>query len=46
MMVTSFLDDDKVYPALEAGAVSYILKHLMPNKLQMLFEKRWVAKRY
>jgi len=26
MMVTSFLDDDKVYPALEAGAVSYILK--------------------
>jgi two-component system, NarL family, response regulator LiaR len=26
MIVTSFLDDDKVYPALEAGAVSYILK--------------------
>ncbi|MFO7317367.1 MAG: response regulator transcription factor [Bacilli bacterium] len=26
MMVTSFLDDDKVYPALEAGAISYILK--------------------
>jgi len=26
MMVTSFLDDDKVYPALEAGATSYILK--------------------
>ncbi|RUL55111.1 LuxR C-terminal-related transcriptional regulator [Lysinibacillus antri] len=26
MMVTSFLDDDKVYPALEAGVVSYILK--------------------
>lgn len=26
MVVTSFLDDDKVYPALEAGAVSYILK--------------------
>lgn len=26
MMVTSFLDDDKVYPALEAGAVSYLLK--------------------
>ena len=26
MMVTSFLDDDKLYPALEAGAVSYILK--------------------
>ena len=26
MMVTSFIDDDKLYPALEAGAVSYILK--------------------
>ena len=26
MIITSFLDDDKVYPALEAGAVSYILK--------------------
>jgi NarL family two-component system response regulator LiaR len=26
MIVTSFLDDDKVYPALEAGAISYILK--------------------
>ena len=26
MIVTSFLDDDKVYPALEAGAVSYVLK--------------------
>lgn len=26
IVVTSFLDDDKVYPALEAGAVSYILK--------------------
>lgn len=26
MIVTSFLDDDKVYPALQAGAVSYILK--------------------
>ncbi|WP_342527603.1 response regulator transcription factor [Chryseomicrobium sp. FSL W7-1435] len=26
MMVTSFIDDDKVYAALEAGAVSYLLK--------------------
>lgn len=26
MIVTSFLDDDKVYPALKAGAVSYVLK--------------------
>ena len=26
MIVTSFLEDDKVYPALEAGAVSYLLK--------------------
>lgn len=26
IMVTSFVDDDKVYPALEAGATSYLLK--------------------
>ncbi len=26
IIVTSFLDDEKVYPALEAGAVSYMLK--------------------
>ncbi len=26
LVVTSFIDDDKVYPALEAGATSYILK--------------------
>ncbi|UFT98622.1 response regulator transcription factor [Radiobacillus kanasensis] len=26
IVVTSFIDDDKVYPALEAGATSYILK--------------------
>lgn len=26
VVVTSFLEDDKVYPALEAGAISYILK--------------------
>ena len=26
MIVTSFIDDDKLYPALEAGAASYILK--------------------
>lgn len=26
MIITSFLDDDKVYPALEAGAISYLLK--------------------
>ncbi|MBS4217909.1 response regulator transcription factor [Bacillus sp. FJAT-49711] len=26
IVVTSFLDDEKVYPALEAGATSYILK--------------------
>ena len=26
IIVTSFLDDEKVYPALEAGATSYMLK--------------------
>ena len=26
IIVTSFIDDEKVYPALEAGAISYMLK--------------------
>src|SRR5690625_1439233 len=26
IIVTSFIDDEKVYPALEAGAMSYMLK--------------------
>ena len=33
MIVTSFLDDDKVYPALKAGAVSYILKTLKASRI-------------
>ncbi|MEK3887129.1 response regulator transcription factor [Bacillus sp. FSL K6-3431] len=33
IIVTSFLDDDKVYPALEAGAVSYILKTSNANEI-------------
>ena len=33
IIVTSFLDDDKVYPALEAGATSYILKTSTAGKI-------------
>ena len=33
IVVTSFLDNDKVYPALEAGASSYILKTSTANKI-------------
>lgn len=33
IIVTSFLDDDKVYPALEAGATSYILKTSNANEI-------------
>ena len=36
MMLTSFLDDDKVYPALEAGAVSYLLKTTNAKLLNQL----------
>ena len=28
IIVTSFIDDEKVYPALEAGATSYMLKNI------------------
>jgi two-component system, NarL family, response regulator LiaR len=33
IVVTSFLDDEKVYPALEAGATSYILKTSKANEI-------------
>lgn len=33
IIVTSFIDDDKVYPALEAGAISYMLKTSKANKI-------------
>src|SRR5690625_2944196 len=33
IIVTSFLDDEKVYPALEAGAVSYLLKTSKASKI-------------
>ncbi|MDX8362317.1 MULTISPECIES: response regulator transcription factor [Bacillaceae] len=33
IIVTSFLDDEKVYPALEAGATSYLLKTSKANEI-------------
>ncbi|MCH5585011.1 response regulator transcription factor [Shimazuella sp. AN120528] len=33
IVLTSFLDDDKVYPALEAGALSYLLKTSKAEKI-------------
>lgn len=33
IIVTSFLDDEKVYPALEAGAISYLLKTSAASKI-------------
>ncbi|WLR42461.1 response regulator transcription factor [Bacillus carboniphilus] len=33
IIITSFLDDDKVYPAIEAGAVSYLLKTSKANRI-------------
>jgi len=33
IIVTSFLDDEKVYPALEAGAASYLLKTSKASKI-------------
>lgn len=33
IIVTSFIDDEKVYPALEAGAMSYLLKTSKASKI-------------
>ncbi len=33
IVLTSFTDDDKLYPAIKAGAVSYLLKDVQPQEL-------------
>lgn len=41
IVVTSFLDDDKVYPALEAGATSYMLKTSKANEIAEAIRKTY-----
>ncbi|HMP40772.1 MAG TPA: response regulator transcription factor, partial [Roseiflexaceae bacterium] len=33
IVLTSFADDDKVFPAIKAGAISYLLKDVQPEDL-------------
>src|SRR4026208_2009737 len=33
IVLTSFADDDKVFPAVKAGAISYLLKDVQPEEL-------------
>lgn len=33
IVLTSFVDDDKVFPAIKAGAISYLLKDISPEDL-------------
>ncbi len=33
IVLTSFADDDKVFPAIKAGAISYLLKDVQPDEL-------------
>ena len=33
IVLTSFVDDDKVFPAIKAGAISYLLKDVQPEEL-------------
>ncbi|QDP41334.1 response regulator [Radiobacillus deserti] len=39
IVVTSFIDDDKVYPALEAGATSYLLKTSKASEIAKAIRK-------
>ncbi|ALX50488.1 response regulator transcription factor [Lentibacillus amyloliquefaciens] len=39
IVVTSFIDDEKVYPALEAGAVSYMLKTSKASEIAKAIRK-------
>lgn len=43
MMVTSFIDDDKVYAALEAGAVSYLLKTSKASHIAEAIRKTYIG---
>lgn len=40
IVLTSFLDDEKMYPVIEAGAFSYLLKTSRASKLLKRFEPR------
>ena len=44
IIVTSFLDDEKVYPALEAGATSYLLKTSAANKIAEAIRSTFAGK--
>ena len=44
IIVTSFLDDEKVYPALEAGATSYMLKTSKASEIAEQFGQHTVGK--
>ena len=44
IIVTSFLDDEKVYPALEAGATSYLLKTSAASKIAEAIRSTFVGK--
>ncbi|WP_090085062.1 response regulator [Lentibacillus persicus] len=41
IVVTSFLDDEKVYPALEAGAISYMLKTSKASEIAKAIRKTY-----
>ena len=43
IIVTSFLDDEKVYPALEAGATSYMLKTSKASEIADAVRSTFVA---
>lgn len=44
IIVTSFLDDEKVYPALEAGATSYMLKTSKAEKIAKAIRETYRGK--
>lgn len=44
IIVTSFLDDEKVYPALEAGATNYLLKTSAASKIAEAIRSTYAGK--
>lgn len=45
IIVTSFIDDDKVYPAIEAGAMSYLLKTSSSQMIAQAIRKTYYGEK-
>jgi NarL family two-component system response regulator LiaR len=46
LVLTSFAEDDKLFPAIKAGAIGYLLKDTLPNELLMAIRAVYKGESY